>query len=80
MFKKLKILNFTGRINAFWVIEHLQRLNILGGVEHLIVLMAPQCFQISWTPRISPVWDFVVGIFAHKAVLDMGRVLSTLSG
>ena len=31
MFKKLKILNFTGRINAFQVIERLERMNILGG-------------------------------------------------
>ena len=31
MFKKNKILNFTGRINAFRVIELLQRINISGG-------------------------------------------------
>ena len=31
MFKKYKILNFTGRINEFRVIERLQRMNILGG-------------------------------------------------
>ena len=30
MFKKYKILNFTGRINAFRVIERLQRMNIFG--------------------------------------------------
>ena len=43
------------------------------GVEH------PQCFQILLTPRMLPVWDFVVGIFARKALLNMGWVLSTLS-
>ena len=31
MFKKYKISNFTGRINAFRVIEHLERMDILGG-------------------------------------------------
>ena len=31
MFKKQKILNFMGRINAFRVIERLERMNILGG-------------------------------------------------
>ena len=31
MLKKLKILNFKGRMNAFRVIEHLERMNILGG-------------------------------------------------
>ena len=30
MFKKYKKFNFTGRINAFRVIERLQRMNILG--------------------------------------------------
>ena len=29
--KFLKKLNFTGRINAFRVIERLERMNILGG-------------------------------------------------
>ena len=29
--KILKNLNFTGRINAFRVIERLERMNILGG-------------------------------------------------
>ena len=31
MFKKYKILIFTGRIKAFRVIERLERMNILGG-------------------------------------------------
>ena len=31
MFKKYKISNFTGRINAFRVIKRLERMNILGG-------------------------------------------------
>ena len=47
------------------------------GVEHLIALLTPQCFQIPLTPRMFPVWDFVVGIFARKALLNMGRVLLT---
>ena len=49
------------------------------GVEHLIALLTPQCFQILLTPRMFPVWNFVVGIFARKALHNMGRVLSTLS-
>ena len=31
------------------------------------------------TPRMYPVWDFVVGIFARKAMFNMGWVLSILS-
>ena len=31
MFKKFKILNITERINAFGVIERLERMDILGG-------------------------------------------------
>ena len=42
------------------------------GVEHLIALLTPQCFQFPLTPRMSPVYDFVVGIFARKALLNMG--------
>ena len=49
------------------------------GVEHLIALLTPQSFQVPLTPRMCPVWDFVVGIFARKALLNSGRVLSTLS-
>ena len=33
MFKKYKILNLTVRINAFRVIERLQRMNILDGQD-----------------------------------------------
>ena len=32
------------------------------GVEHLIALLTPQCFQIPLTSRMFPAWDFVVGI------------------
>ena len=40
----------------------------------------PQCFQIPLTPsRMFPVWDFVLGIFAREALLNMGWVLSTLN-
>ena len=42
-------------------------------------LLTPQCFQISLTPRMFPVWDYMVGIFARKILLNSGRVLSTLS-
>ena len=48
-------------------------------VEHLIALLTSQCFQILLTPRIFSVWDYVVGIFARKALLNMDRELSTLS-
>ena len=52
---------------------------MLIGVEHLIALLTPQCFQIPLTPRMSLVWDFVVGTFVKKALLNMDRVPSTLS-
>ena len=48
-------------------------------VENLIELLISQRFQIQLTPRMFPVWDFMVGVFARKAILDMGWVLSTLS-
>ena len=48
------------------------------GVEHLIALLTPQFFQIPLTLRMFPVWDFVIGIFARKALLNMGRLLSAL--
>ena len=37
MFKKYKVSNFTGRINAFRVSERLERMNILGGKNTEIV-------------------------------------------
>ena len=40
--------------------------------EHLIDLLAFQHFQIMLTPRMFPVRDFVVEIFAQKALLNMG--------
>ena len=49
------------------------------GVEHLIELLTSQYFQIPLMPRMFPVWDFVVGVFARKVLLVMGWVLSTLS-
>ena len=45
------------------------------GMEHPIALLTPQCFQILLMSRMFPVWDFV----ACKALLNMGRVLSTIS-
>ena len=57
-----------------WVIFH----ELDKCVEHLIALLTPQCFQNPLTPKMFPVWDFVVGIFARKALFNMGRVLSTL--
>ena len=44
-------------------------------VEHLLALLIPQRFQFLLTPRMFPVWDFVVGIFAGKPLLDTGWVL-----
>ena len=41
------------------------------GFEYLIALLAPQCLQIPLTPITFHVWDFVVGIFAQKALLDI---------
>ena len=40
-----------------------------------IALLTPQCFQIPLTPRMFPVWVFVVGIFDRKAMLNMGWLL-----
>ena len=57
----------------------LKHLYLSVGVEHLIALLTPQFFQIPLTPRMFHVWDFVVGIFARKALLNSDRVLSTLS-
>ena len=37
MFKKYKILNFTGRINAYRVIERLERMDILVGQDTEVV-------------------------------------------
>ena len=48
-------------------------------MEHLIALPTSLCIKILLKPRMFPVWDFVVGIFARKALLNSGRVLSTLS-
>ena len=48
-------------------------------VKHLIALMTFQCFQILLMPRIFPFWDFVVGIFARKAMLNMCWILSILN-
>ena len=36
-------------------------------------------FQILLTPRMFLVWDFLVGIFALKAMRTMGQVLLTIS-
>ena len=47
------------------------------GVEHLIAFLTPQRFQIPLTPRMFPVWNFVVEIFVRKALPNMGWVLST---
>ena len=33
----------------------------------------------SLTPKMFPVWNFVVGIFARKAMLNMDWVFSTFS-
>ena len=49
------------------------------GVEHLIALLTLQCFQIPLTPRMFPVWDFMVGIFARKALLNQDLKSSCLS-
>ena len=47
MFKKYKISNFTGRINAFRVIKRLQILNILGGQNTESVKIITQVDAIS---------------------------------
>ena len=49
---------------------------ILVSVEHLITLLTSHCFQIPLTPRMFPVWDFVVRVFARKAMLNMGWVIT----
>ena len=42
-------------------------------------LLTPQWFQTSLTPRIFPVWDFVVGIFTWKALLEYINILKNIS-
>ena len=44
---------------------------LLVSRKHLIVLLTFQCFQILLVPRLSSVWDIVVGIFAQKSKLNM---------
>ena len=58
--------------------KHSKHFNTPVGVEHLIALLTPQRFQIPLIPRMFPIWDFMVGIFARKALLNMGWVLSIL--
>ena len=48
-------------------------------VVHLIALLTFQRFQILLTPRMLLVWVFIAGIFARKAMLHVGWVISTLS-
>ena len=48
-------------------------------MEYLIALPTFLLFQIPLAPRMFPVWDFVVGIFIQKSMLNMNWVLSTLS-
>ena len=41
-----------------------------ASIEHLmIVLLTLQCFQIPLVPKMFPVWDFVVGIFANINII-----------
>ena len=55
----------------------------IGTIEAEVAVLAGDKLElevrIPLTPRMFPVWDFVVGIFARKALLNMGRVLSNLS-
>ena len=80
---QIKICTFRKMIKTVSNINLIKYLNFNitqpVGVDHLIALLTPQCFQIPLTPRMFPVWDFVVGIFARKALLNMCRVLSTLN-
>ena len=65
--RQKKIYKFSANIVEINHIEH--------GVEHPIALLTPRCFRIPLTPRMFPVWDIVVGIFARKALLNSGWVL-----
>ena len=55
----------------------------IGTIEAEVAVLAGDKLElevrIPLTPRMFPVWDFVVGIFARKALLNMSRVLSILS-
>ena len=66
-------------LNSIYLYLSLILYSMPVGMEHLIALLTPQCFQIPLTPRMFPIWDFVVGIFARKTLLNSGRVLSILS-
>ena len=52
---------------------------IKNNVEYLIALLAFQCFQISLAFKMFPVWDFLVGIFPQKAIINISQILLTLS-
>ena len=45
----------------------------------LIALLFFKRFQIPLVPRIFPIWDFMVGMFARKIMLNMDWVLSIVS-
>ena len=47
-------------------------------MEHMIVLLAFQCFQIPLSSRPFPVWDFDVGVFSQKTTFNMRCIISTL--
>ena len=55
MFKKYKISNFTGRINPFWVIERLERMNILGGQNtESVKLQGNETYLFEVSPGSTP--------------------------
>ena len=64
MFKKYKILNFTGHINAFRAIERLQRMNILGSqntvsVKIIIILFFLVKCPCGWKNNQNSCYLFV---------------------
>ena len=70
----MELTQLASEASKYNVNFNLKNINIFYpvGMEHLIALLTPQCFQIPLTPRMFSVWDFVAGIFARKALLNMG--------
>ena len=66
---KLDIYFHLGKIK---VGNYFYQSSFTSNMEHLIILVTSQRYKIMLTPRMFPVWDFVVGIFTRKAMFNMG--------
>ena len=67
------IFNTKNKSNNYYVIFKQWSCNAKPvSMEHLIALLTPQCSEIPlMTPKMFPVWDFVVRIFGRKPLLNI---------